>query len=186
MKREKRYWDSSVIIAYINEERGRVDVCKAILDDAEQGKIWIYTSALTITEVLKYKGAKPITKDKKEKLRGFFENDYIRFVQLDRWVGFDAQELFWENGIPTKDALHVASALKAEVDVFETYDNDDLIKKSKTVGSPPLEIRSPKHTQPSLDLIYVKGKEPEEEDDEEENDEEEDEQKDEQEPEREE
>ena len=161
MKREKRYWDSSVIIAYINEERGRVDVCKAILDDAEQGEMWIYTSALTITEVLKYKGAKPITKDKKEKLAGFFQNDYIRIIQLDRWIAFNAQELYWDNGIPPKDSLHVASALKAEVDVFETYDDDDLIKKSKTVGSPPLEIRNPIHTQPSLNLAYAKEKDQE-------------------------
>lgn len=79
MKPENRYWDSSVIIAYINEERDRVDTCKAILDDAEQGKIRIFTSALSITEVLKYKGLKPISKDKKEILRGFFESNYITY-----------------------------------------------------------------------------------------------------------
>jgi predicted nucleic acid-binding protein len=162
LKPENRYWDSSVIIAYINEERGRVDTCRAILDDAEQGKIRIYTSALTITEVLKYKGAKPIEKDKKEILRAFFQNDYITIIQLDRWIAFGAQELVWENGIPPKDSLHVASALKAEVDVLETYDNDDLIKKSKTVGSPPLEIRNPKYAQLPLGLIHAKKTEQEE------------------------
>ena len=162
MKPENRYWDSSVIIAYINEERGRVDTCRAILDDAEQGKIRIFTSALTITEVLKYKGAKPIEKDKKEILRAFFQNDYITIIQLDRWIAFGAQELVWENGIPPKDSLHVASALKAEVDVLETYDNDDLIKKSKTVGSPPLEIRNPKYVQLPLGLIHARNKEQEE------------------------
>ena len=161
MKPENRYWDSSVIIAYINEERGRVDTCRALLEDAEQGKIRIYTSALTITEVLKYKGAKPIAKDKKEILRGFFQNDYITIVQVDRWVGFAAQELVWDNGIPPKDALHVASALHAEVDVMETYDNDDLIKKSKTVGSPPLEIREPKYAQLPLGLFHARKKEQE-------------------------
>ncbi len=165
LKPENRYWDSSVIIAYINEERGRVDTCKAILDDAEQGKIRIYTSALTITEVLKYKGAKPISKDKKEILKAFFQNDYITIVQVDRWVGFAAQELVWDNGIPPKDSLHVASALHAKVDVIETYDNDDLIKKSKTVGSPALEIREPKYAQ--LSLFAARKKEHEEENEEE-------------------
>ena len=159
MKPENRYWDSSVIIAYINEERGRVEVCKAILDDAEQGKIRIYTSALTIAEVLKYKGAKPITKDKKDILKAFFQNDYIRIVQVDRWIAFEAQELVWENGIPPKDSLHVASALHAEVDVLETYDGDDLVKKSKTVGSPPLEIRNPKYDQLPLGLDVPRQKE---------------------------
>jgi predicted nucleic acid-binding protein len=162
LKPENRYWDSSVIIAYINEERGRVDTCKAILDDAEQGKIRIFTSALTITEVLKYKGLKPISKDKKEILRGFFESDYITIVQLDRWIGFAAQDLVWDHGIPPKDSLHVASALRAEVDVMETYNNDDLVKKSKTVGSPPLEIREPKYAQLPLGLIHAREKEQEE------------------------
>jgi predicted nucleic acid-binding protein len=122
----------------------------------------IYTSALTITEVLKYKGAKPIPKDKKEMLRAFFQNDYIRIIQVDRWVAFGAQELVWENGIPPKDALHVASALHAEVDILETYDDDDLIKKSKTVGSPPLEIRNPKYVQLPLGLVHARKKEHEE------------------------
>ncbi len=162
MKPENRYWDSSVIIAYINEERGRTDTCKAILDDAEQGKIRIFTSALTITEVLKYKGLKPISKDKREILRGFFESHYITIVHVDRWVGFAAQDLVWDHGIPPKDALHVASALHAELDVMETYDNDDLIKKSRTVGSPPLEIREPKYAQLPLDLIHVRKTEQEE------------------------
>jgi predicted nucleic acid-binding protein len=160
---EKRYWESSVIIAYLNGERGRAEECQAILDEAEQGKIWIYTSALTITEVLKYRGAKPISKDKREKVRDFFQVDYIRVIQIDRWIAYGAQDLVWENGIPPKDALHVASALKAEVDALETYDNDDLIKKSKTVGSPPLEIREPKRIQLSLGLTHAREKEPEEE-----------------------
>jgi predicted nucleic acid-binding protein len=150
---EKRYWDSSVIIAYLNEERGRADVCQSILDEAEHGKILIYTSALTITEVLKYRGAKPISKDKKDKVSGFFQNDYIRIVQVTRWIAFDAQDLVWDKDIPPKDALHVASALKSRVDLMETYDDDHLIKKSKTVGNPPLEIREPVHIQPGLKLV---------------------------------
>jgi hypothetical protein len=64
--------------------------------------------------------------------------------------------LVWDKGIPPKDALHVASALKAKVDIMEAYDHDDLIKKSKTVGSPPLEIREPRHLQPTLQLVPSK------------------------------
>jgi predicted nucleic acid-binding protein len=162
LKPEKRYWDSSVIIAYINEERDRVDTCKAILDAAEQGKIRIYTSALTITEVLKYKGAKPIPKDKKQILKDFFQNHYVTVVQVDRWIAFDAQELVWDKGIPPKDSIHVASAIRAKVDVMESYDGDDLTSKSGTVGSPPLEIREPKYAQLSLKLVFGRKEEQEE------------------------
>lgn len=153
MKVEKRYWDSSVVAAYLNEEHDRAPICQSILDEAERGKVLIYTSALTIAEVLKLKHLKPISKQNRAKVFEFFQNSYIRIIQVDRWIAYDAQELVWENGIPPKDAIHVASALKRKVDVMESYDEDDLIKKTKTVGNPPLEIRRPEHSQPTLRLV---------------------------------
>jgi hypothetical protein len=44
---------------------------------------------------------------------------------------------------------------------MESYDYDDLIKKSKTVGNPPLEIREPRHLQPSLQLLLPRKKDDE-------------------------
>jgi len=147
---EKRYWDSTVIIAYLNNERDRAPICKAILDAAERGEIQIIISALVIAECLKYKGAKPIGKDNRKKVLEFFQNDYIKVRNVDRWIAKDAQELYWEENIPPKDAIHVATALKSKVDVMETYDEDDLIKKSGKVGAPPLLIRAPDKVQLGL------------------------------------
>jgi predicted nucleic acid-binding protein len=161
LKVEKRYWDSSVIAAYLNNEHGRASVCQSILDEAEQGKILIYTSALTIAEVLKLKHVKPISKENRAKVFEFFQNNYIKIIQVTRWIAYDAQELVWEKGIPPKDAIHVASALKQKLEIMESYDYDDLIKKSETVGSPPLEIREPRHLQPSLQLVLPRKKDDE-------------------------
>jgi predicted nucleic acid-binding protein len=61
---------------------------------------------------------------------------------LDRILAEEARKLVWGHGIKPKDAIHVATALDAEVDRMETFD-DALIKKSGTVGSPPLEIGKP-------------------------------------------
>jgi predicted nucleic acid-binding protein len=161
LKPEKRYWESSVIIAYLNDEHGRAPKCKAILDAAEEGKIQLFTSALTIAEVLRYRGSKPIGKDKKEKVFEFFENDYITIINLDRWVARLAQEVVWDHNVPPKDAIHVASALKAKLTILETYDGDDLIKRSKNDGFPKIDVREPTDIQ--LGLFDGKEKEPEEE-----------------------
>ena len=68
--------------------------------------------------------------------------------------------MYWENNIPPKDAIHVATALKVKVDVMETYDEDDLIKHSGKVGSPPLIIEEPKEVQ--MELFNGKEQEKEE------------------------
>lgn len=150
MKIDKRYWDTTVTVAYLNNEQGRADTCQAILDSAERGEIKIVISALVIAETLRYKGKKPIGRDKREKVKEFFQRDYITVINIDRFVADLAQEIVWENNIPPKDAIHVASALKARVDVMETYDQDDLIKHSGKVGTPPLLIREPKDVQLGL------------------------------------
>jgi len=157
---KKRYWDSTVTIAYLNDEDKRAPICKAILDSAERGETQIFISALTIAETLKYGRAKPIGKEKREKVIEFFQRDYITVVNVDRWIAGQAQELYWENNIPPKDAIHVATALKVKVDVMETYDEDDLIKHSGKVGSPPLIIEEPKEVQ--MELFNGKEQEKEE------------------------
>lgn len=143
MAKEKRYWDSSVIIAYLNNERDRADSVKNILDEAEDGNIEIYTSALTIAEVLRYKGKKPIDKTKRERVREFFENDYFTIVSVTREVAFRAQEVVWDHGVPPKDSIHVASALFSRLSIFESYDISHLVSNSGKIGNPPLEIREP-------------------------------------------
>ena len=161
MSAEKRYWDSTVIIAYLNNEQQRADICQAILDEAAAGNIVIYISALSMAEALKYRSRKPIAKENRQKVVEFFQNDYIRIINVDRFIARDAQELYWENGIDPKDAIIVATALKNKFTVMETYD-DALITKSKTVGSPPLEIRYPTKVQMGLPLLYEDQKETEE------------------------
>jgi hypothetical protein len=50
---EKRYWDSSVFLALIKDEQGRADTCEHIINDARAGRVAIYTSMITLTEVVK-------------------------------------------------------------------------------------------------------------------------------------
>ena len=42
------YWDAAAFHALFAEEPGRVEACRAIVEDAKQGITQIYTSCITI------------------------------------------------------------------------------------------------------------------------------------------
>jgi predicted nucleic acid-binding protein len=48
---EPVYWDSDVLLAYVNGEDGRVENIRALLNDADRGLVQILTSTLSVTEV---------------------------------------------------------------------------------------------------------------------------------------
>jgi hypothetical protein len=50
--------------------------------------------------------------------------------------------LVWVQSIRPKDAIHVATALDGHVSALETFD-ENLLRKTGTVGNPPLLIRKP-------------------------------------------
>ena len=49
-------WETTCFIARFNEEAGRVEICKAILEAARKGEIELYTSFITVCECAKIKG----------------------------------------------------------------------------------------------------------------------------------
>jgi predicted nucleic acid-binding protein len=104
--------------------------------------VLIVTSTLTIAEVLWMRNAPRIPKDKAEIVRRFFRRSYMRLRNVTRLVAESAQDLVWDHGVKPKDAIHVATALEAKVQALETFD-EGLLKKSGTIGVPPLLIRKP-------------------------------------------
>lgn len=64
-----------------------------------------------------------------------------RFVQLDDEIKSRAKE-FTDAGVMALDALHLASAEKAEADYFCTCD-DKLLKKAKALCEPKMKVVSP-------------------------------------------
>jgi predicted nucleic acid-binding protein len=152
LSRELRYWDANAFLAFFQEEAGRVDSCEAILEEAEAGKILIVTSALTLAEVLAIRGAKklPPLKKMKNRVINFFKHEYIAVQNVTREVAEMARDLVWDKGIKPKDAVHVASAIVAEVAAFETFDKPLIRKSGKVEG---LIIREPPpRAQPRLPL----------------------------------
>lgn len=139
---DRIYWDSDAFLAFLQNESGKAEKCAGTLRSAEAGEIYIYTSTLALTEVLWMKGAPKLTEDKAETLNRFLRRSCFRVRGLTRRIAENAQGLVWRDNIKPKDAVHVATALDAQAVRLETFDAA-LIKKSGTVGTPPLTICEP-------------------------------------------
>ncbi len=142
--KQLHYWDSCAFLALLKNEADYIDECRSVIKAAKDGKVTIVTSALTFIEVIKLEKGKPkLSKDVEEKIRAFFKHEWIYIYDVNRKIGELARDLMWQyEGLKPKDATHVATAVRAKVDVLETFD-DGLLKLSGKVGNPLLPIRRP-------------------------------------------
>ena len=147
MKEEirRQYWDSSVFVAYLNEEQGRSGTVEDLLNSAHAGNVEIVTSSFALVEVLKLKGSQPISERAEQELVSFFEYPFIKFFDADRNVCEQARRFVWKHGLKPKDAVHLATAdiaaSRVGIDEFFTWDND-FIKFSGT-GIVPFPLSQP-------------------------------------------
>lgn len=145
----RRYWDSSVFLAWIKGEQGRADIVDKIITDAQNGLCVIYTSMVALAEVTKpRKGPIQVGKEIEEKIAAFFKNDYIKLVSVDYLIGTRARQLIWDFPfLSPRDAIHIATAIHIGADAIEHYDGGDFgrvakrIAEQKLAGFPP--IREP-------------------------------------------
>ena len=139
-----RYWDSVTFLGWLGEEEDKVPHCRPVLEAAEGGTVVLVTSALTIVEVLWPKGHKKVAAQHAHKIEAFFRHSWIIVRELDRFIAEDARALVWNKNVKPQDAIHLATALRQDVqlDQFDTFDGD-LIKLSGSLGEPPLTIGRP-------------------------------------------
>ncbi len=125
-KIRRLYWDSCNFISLIAEDEvERADTCQHILDDAENGKVQIVTSTLTIAEVVKPKGSPSFTAEKERLIKTFFLHEYILLYDVTRTIAENARELSRQHGLNPRDAIHLATALASDADVFQTWNTRD-------------------------------------------------------------
>jgi len=141
----RRYWDAACFIAWLGDEPERVPSLRPILREAEAGNLVIVTSVLTLTEVLWNRRREVPSAEEAEEIEAFFDHEYILLVNLDRDLASRARRIIWERGVRPKDAVHVASALEAEAEHFDTFD-DELIMRA---ASYPIQVGYP-NVQTSL------------------------------------
>jgi predicted nucleic acid-binding protein len=160
---KKVYWDACAWIAQISNQKvplpdgsieDRGSLCRAVVADAEKGATEIFTSALSLAEVSKLPSDVPGAGDK---IKQFFENDFIVIIQLDRRTGEFARDLMQLGypGLKPPDAVHLASASIANAEEMHTFDGkllrlDQKIMKADGV---PLRICKPSMGGPPLPLL---------------------------------
>ncbi|MGH8673829.1 MAG: type II toxin-antitoxin system VapC family toxin [Burkholderiales bacterium] len=142
MAADRRYWDSNAFLGWLSNEKDKAEDCGAVIDAAMEGRLEIVTSALSLTEVIRKKGAKRIPKDDERKIREFFEWPWIVVRTVDRFVAERARELIWEHDLKSADAVHLATALLLKLSIMDTYDVE-LIALDGKLGNPPLRIGHP-------------------------------------------
>ncbi len=149
MSVDTRYWDSDCFLGWLQAEQDKVEQCRQVLAAAEDGKILIVTSALTIAEVLALRGRDKIPPENRDKVESFFRQEYIVVRNITRRIAESARSFVWDYGVAPKDALHVATAIDAKLPLLNTFDQG-LHKKSGLIGDPPLKISAPIYEEPQL------------------------------------
>lgn len=150
MADEKRYWDSTVFLALIKNEEGRAETCENIVNDARAGRCEIWTSTVTLVEVVKLRAREnPIDSRTEEIITKFLRNAFIKVIPLDAVTAAKARRLIWDfPWLLPRDAIHLATAIHIGSPVLEHYDDGDIGKVGQRVEAEKLpgfpEIRHPK------------------------------------------
>lgn len=145
------YWDSCSFLGLLNAEPAKVTACRAVWDEARQGKTLIYTSFFAFAEVIKMKcepGSKPLDEANDKAIAALLGESWIRPVVVDERIGVLARRLMrhHEECKKPSDAIHLATALVLNVDEMQTFDHPDLLRldgKVLRADSKPLKICVP-------------------------------------------
>jgi predicted nucleic acid-binding protein len=121
------YIDSAPLIYFFEAKFEYFKELSALFNAFDQGKIELVSSTLTVTEVL----AHPLRLGEVSLIKtyeGFFENENsIRLIDVSLPISKLAAEFRATHNLKTPDAIHVATAIKAEASCFIT--NDFQLKK---------------------------------------------------------
>jgi predicted nucleic acid-binding protein len=137
---KKVYWDSNVWLGFINDESGKADRCRHVLNEARLGNYEIWTSALTLAEVFKVSDEKgkpfPLPFNRDIEFENFVQQGFVVIVQVDADIGIDARRLLRKYQVLKKpaDGVHLASALANSMDEMHTFDDVNLTPLSGLVN----------------------------------------------------
>ena len=85
----------------------------------------VITSAFTLAEVIKKKGEPVLSESDERTIIRFFEQPYLAIHDVTRAIAERARPLSRLYGLRPADAVHLATALLANADFFETWNTKD-------------------------------------------------------------
>lgn len=145
----RRYWDANVFIAALSAEQGRVEKLRPVLKAAERGETEILTSVVTLTEVVNPRRSHtPRGEELDRTIDAFFRHDFIIVVPLGESMARRAREFCREYGLKPLDAIHLATAIIADAERLETFDqrlldvqrNDIVVHEPCWDGNIPMDF----------------------------------------------
>jgi predicted nucleic acid-binding protein len=156
-------WEACTWIALIQKEKilddkgnvieDRYALARSVIELAAQGKVEIAISGLCLAEVSKNP---PDARGIEDKVGPFFEHDYILVVSVDKQVGTIARNLMREgHGLKPPDAVHLATAIVANVDELHSFDDRllGLDEKLLKLDGTALKICKPAHGGKPMPLL---------------------------------
>lgn len=140
------YWDTCNFISILKRDDPHYKKCIETIQEAEEERIKIVTSAITLAGVVKIGGKRQpafLESDESKLIETFFKNEYIIFRDFDRKTAEMSREISWRYKLKGFDAMHVATAIRAKVDFFETTDAFIIKKMSNQLNDPTIIFREP-------------------------------------------
>ena len=154
------FWGSDTWISLISnlatqeaiERRSNLEL---FLQEAMDGKAQLFISTVTMVEVVRTESvglpSAVVPAEIRQRITDIFEEPYVTLIPLDPARAAEARALRWQYPwLRTMDAIELASAVFARVDMMHTYDGSGnrrgLISLDGLVGTPPLRIQIPRYT----------------------------------------
>lgn len=146
------YWDACSFISCIEQTPGRGSLLAEIAAAAESGRLIFVASTILLAEVVKLNDASASGENQADRIRDFFDNDYIVMKDVTREIALAAADVQRKYPLKPNDAIHVATALRWECECLQTYDGENRNKIKKLIscdgkislfGRPPLKICTP-------------------------------------------
>ena len=150
VQRPRIYLDANVFLTLFNRGedshtpeigKTRLKTVVTLFQEAESGKIELFTSELTLAECPKSRHQPEEWTS--QKIADFFENQWLQVIEVDREVVLQSREIQASFTIKPLDALHLATAqLMGDIDAVFSYDAKHIIKHG-SVLLPDIKVCEP-------------------------------------------
>lgn len=151
----KLYWDSCAWLGLLNGESDKRRELEIVYGHAKQGRYELWTSTISMIECRRLGSesaqSRPLGDENEKVIADLFMQHFVKPIPLAVDIADEARKL-WRltpKLRPFQDAVHVASALRWNVEIMHTYDNDDLLHLSGQLhcrNGNPLAIIYPDET----------------------------------------